>query len=357
MEIITYEIQKGDTLQSIAEKHDITVKELVYFHNQNCGITQQIIDENIPFHINYLFINLANSNSFKPIESLVLEFNDFNELYYQSNHITEIYINGGELSKYSQFQKFKLDFNSTNHTFNLNVYDNNIGDNLELLEKFDGLIEKIVRLKDNLLIAVDSRGEIMEVLNKIDLRNKWSELKSGFIENEILKEVPKQNLEEMLSKGDLEFSDNYPLAEELKKSVFHSHLFFPFYNQEFKTDFTNSLKDSGVVSSLFPNTIIPLKSILLLIDNEHDNEYIFKIESQIDKSKLDYSKLEKLYHNNYPFLKDNFVKYSLDITRFYAINKKTLQINFVDVEIEEVVNNNLEAYQKLEIEKINNNES
>ena len=57
MEIIQYEIQQGDTLKSIAEKYNLTVKELVDFHNQNCGITQQIIGSEIPFHINSISIN------------------------------------------------------------------------------------------------------------------------------------------------------------------------------------------------------------------------------------------------------------------------------------------------------------
>ncbi|MCS4305101.1 LysM domain-containing protein [Chryseobacterium sp. BIGb0232] len=358
MKYIEYQIKQGDTLDSIAEENNIDIDELISFHNEHCGITQKIYTNDIPTTLRFIYISYSlNDSNYKPIKTLNIKFNDFSKLNYQSNHFTEMYINGGELSKYSQSQKFYLDFNSSRRVYKLDIYDNNIGDSLELYEKFDGLIEKIVKLKDNLDILVDEVGEIKDVLNKEELKENWDLFKKDLKENIILKEIPQDNFDAMLEKGDTEFSKEYPLADELKKSIFHSHLFFPLYNQEFKADFTNKLSNSSIPSSLFPNTIIPLTSVLLLIDNEYDNEYIFKIESQIDKSKLNYSKLEKLYHNNYPFLKDKFVKYTLDINRFYAINKKTLQIEFVDVEIEEVVNNNLEAYQKLEIEKLNTYES
>lgn len=68
MEILEYKIQKGDTLESIAEMHGISVKELVDFHNRNCGATQQILWNKIPIHVTLLFIN-KKENSNEPIET------------------------------------------------------------------------------------------------------------------------------------------------------------------------------------------------------------------------------------------------------------------------------------------------
>ena len=62
MEIFENRIKKGDTLESIAKEYNITVDELVDFHNKNCGITQQIIGSDLPFHLEFLALS---SNSFK----------------------------------------------------------------------------------------------------------------------------------------------------------------------------------------------------------------------------------------------------------------------------------------------------
>ena len=56
MEIIEYQIQQVDTLESIAEKYNITVEELVDYHNQHCGITQQILGDKIPINVNLIFL-------------------------------------------------------------------------------------------------------------------------------------------------------------------------------------------------------------------------------------------------------------------------------------------------------------
>jgi LysM repeat protein len=56
MEFIKYEIKKGDTLESIAAKQGISVKELVDFHNLYCGTTNFIIGNTLPIHLQTLWV-------------------------------------------------------------------------------------------------------------------------------------------------------------------------------------------------------------------------------------------------------------------------------------------------------------
>ena len=111
-----------------------------------------------------------------------------------------------------------------------------------------------------------------------------------------------------------------------------------------------------MMSTLFSELEIPLTSVLNISDDEENNEYIIKIESQLNKSALSRIDIKNAYEKHYPFLKEQFLKYNVNIDCFYAINKEDFQINYAEIEIEELVNSNLEAYQKLEIERVEQEE-
>ncbi len=57
MNFIQYKIQKKDTLQTIAEKQQISVKELVDFHNQHSGMTGVIIGNALPIHLEHIIVS------------------------------------------------------------------------------------------------------------------------------------------------------------------------------------------------------------------------------------------------------------------------------------------------------------
>lgn len=295
----------------------------------------------------------------KKYKSVEFNLTKFEEKHFTSNHLTEIYINGGKMSTYTQFQKFKLQLLETGSRFKykLDISENDFDDGYNLKKQFDGLLEKIVCLKDNIELYLNKFGNIESVSNKEFLRKKWEELKKELKENPKLKEIPQDKFKEMLQKGDLEFSNSYPLAKELQKSVFHSYLFYPLYNQKFYIGIPNQLGSSWIMSTLFAELEVPLTSVLNISDDEENNEYIVKIESHFNKSALSRLDVKNAYEKNYPFLKESFAKYNVNVDCFYAISKEDFQINYVEIEIEELVNSNLEAYQKLEIERIQEDES
>lgn len=49
MDYRRYEIQKGDTLESIALAQNVNVKELLDFHNANSTLTQQFLEAQFRF--------------------------------------------------------------------------------------------------------------------------------------------------------------------------------------------------------------------------------------------------------------------------------------------------------------------
>ena len=309
---------------------------------------------------NFNFITSQREKEEKLKEYTSVEFNlgKFEEKHFVSNHLTEIHVNGGKMATYTQFQKFILQLLETGSRFKykLDVSENNFEDGFNLKEQFDGLLEKIVHLKDKLELYLNKFGKLEDVANKEVLRKKWEELKTELKENPKLKEIPQDKFKEMLQKGDYEFSNSYPLAKDLQKSVFHSHLFYPLYNQKFYIGVPNQLGSNWMMSTLFSELEIPLTSVLNISDDEENNEYIIKIESQLNKSALSRIDIKNAYEKHYPFLKEQFLKYNVNIDCFYAINKEDFHINYAEIEIEELVNSNLEAYQKLEIERVEQEE-
>lgn len=67
---------------------------------------------------------------------------------------------------------------------------------------------------------------------------------------------------------------------------------------------------------------------------------------------LDRNTIQQKYKEEYPFFKESFTRYDVIINALYAIDKDNGLLNFADIEIEELVNGNMEAFQRLEIERI-----
>lgn len=60
-EVLEYEIKDIDTLESISKQYNQSIEEIVNFHNQNCGITQQIIGDTFPMYLKFLYLNTSPS--------------------------------------------------------------------------------------------------------------------------------------------------------------------------------------------------------------------------------------------------------------------------------------------------------
>jgi hypothetical protein len=55
MEFLQYEINEADTLEFVSQQHNQRVEQIVSFHNQHCGITQQIIGNTFPVYLKFLY--------------------------------------------------------------------------------------------------------------------------------------------------------------------------------------------------------------------------------------------------------------------------------------------------------------
>lgn len=287
-------------------------------------------------------------------DATVFRHKTFGSDTYSSVHRSEIFVNGGQLGDFSQNQKFTLNFLElgTQPKVRFDIIENEFEDGMMLKDQFGGLLEKIVRLKDNLELILNGKGTMLRVSNKQELRDKWEELKKELKEDETIQQIPLPQQNEMYAKGDLEFSPEYDLAADLRKSFFHASLFFPLYNTNWSEEATVPITNQFVMSSLFNAMRIPLRLSVNLSYDEETNEHLIKVDGNVDKSLLSRASVEAAYKKEYPFLKGMFSKYSCDLFALYGIDAETHQLTYAEIELEERVNDNLQAKQTLYIEKI-----
>lgn len=296
----------------------------------------------------------SNESTAPSSEATIFRHKTFGSEKYSSSHITEIFVNGGQLANFSQNQEFSLTFLElgTQPKVRFDIIKNEFEDGMMLKEQFNGLLEKIVRLKDNLEFVLNSKGAMLQVSNKKELKDKWEELKKELKKDENIQQIPPAQQAQMYAKGDSEFLPEYNLAADLRKSFFHASLFFPLYNTDWKKDAATPIANQFVMSSLFNAMRIPLRLSVSLSYDEETDEYLIKVDGNVDKSLLSRSLIEEAYKKEYPFLKGSFSKYSCDLFALYAIDAETHQLTYAEIELEERVNDNLLAKQNLDIEKI-----
>ena len=359
MQLIRYTIKKGDTLEKIASERNTTPIRLKNFHNTHCDFQDLILGNEIPRGLEFLVVETGqkelSDEDEKEMQILFLTKSKASRTY-TSSHLTEIEINNVPLATFTQNQKFDLSIEESGVIYpfcTLQITDNDFDDGIGLKGKFGGLLESVVRLKDYLELSLTPHGTIYRVENRKQLREKWERLKEDLKNNPLLSEIPSSQMQEIINKGDQEFSNSYPLEEELNKSVFHSYLFFPLYGRMFLLEKTYEMQqEHHLISMLISGEKIPLRTTLTITEDKETNEYLVKVESQANKILLDRNTLQRRYKEEYPFLKEAFDRYDVMINAMYAIGKEDSILNFADIQIEELVNNNMNAFQRLEIERI-----
>ena len=264
-----------------------------------------------------------------------------------------MYVNGSRCRfvNFSQKQEFTFELIQTGTTpvYKLDVLKDETEDGMNLKAQMNGLLEKILALKNNLQLALNPDGSLLNVANKAEIQQKWITLKEEMKEDENIKSLPEKLRKETFVKGDAEFSPNYPLQKELKKQLFYFGFFFPLYNRPF-TDKSVTVSDVSILSTLFGDLLIPLRISMDLMYDEETEEYTIRLDGNVDKARLSRRAVEESYKKNYPFVKESFSKYTCHIQALYVIDKNTHQIEYVEMEVEESVNNNLSSIQELDIE-------
>lgn len=332
MDLITYEILKNDTLEIISRKYNISVKELVSFHNENSPITRNIHGDHLPAHLSYLFVNpvlkdekddsIVTGNDYKVISDS--EFHNFKKLLYTTKTESIFNISTKVKNQYTVFQKSKKLECSSPH------YDSY----LILLSLLDRPFEKLV-------LEVTTYGEIIKIKNQVDIKQEWEAVKE-----ELKQMTSDQALLEQIITGS---SDIYTDSLHHVKANLLYNLFFP---QLFKDHSApeNIIKSYplNLYSSLFTGNKILLNMHNLKTESDRDDIYI-KSKSFLETENDD--RVKDLYNRTYKELLGNSLEYNFSLRSERSLNKNGILKN-CDAYFIENINDTMVSKSNYRITKI-----
>lgn len=230
MEFIKYEIKQGDTLSSIAEKSKITLKEMVKFHNLNCGVTQQIIENNIPLNVKFIYLEVKDQTENK--KEVVAKSAEL-DARYRCEQSVMTYIGGVMVNHIDTKREFLVHkFQKGNESFvKTELVENIINSYPEEMKEAVDLVIDIDLLACNILTFLNPKtGKINKIVNHKEIIEKWNihkehlNSKYGFLRNS----ETKKNLLQFVDVNNDIFTNEKKLIEWVNNKMFFD-LFFDKY--------------------------------------------------------------------------------------------------------------------------------
>jgi len=262
---LTYKIEKGDTLESVAAKLDIEVYELKSFHNTYCPLDDFIRDV-FPSHLEFLILESEEEKTAKEAYREKIHFSNkdfklpFLPAYLNNKYLAKYTIqNGNEKHTIKEEINVKWLATDSNNYYFLEIdrkalyVDDNYSKNTA-----DELAEKTAVIFYPLQIVVDSDGDYVDIYNFNEIRDRWYTIREN-----ILKEFNGEAVKERLKI----FEDRLKHDEIISKSFNNDwflRAFFNGLNIEYKETLTfqNKIKfpvsqKVGEVQFLVQQTILP----------------------------------------------------------------------------------------------------
>ncbi|MCS4304786.1 LysM domain-containing protein [Chryseobacterium sp. BIGb0232] len=260
MEYIQYEIQKGDTLESIASMHNTTVRELIRFHNTHCGTTQMIRNDVWPpyFPSIYMINPEADIHTASSLPEVLPYANSF--VYSrQDSHSYDIHIKtnvvflGKEISENETAMQWNLDFNTPKHGYvNKKETGRKSTGSFPEIKLVSTVLNALNEASDHLFFRLDPAGEIDAVMNNHEVQKRWKTIKAERLTNEAFN-IPE--LKEMFKVCDEEFAD---LHTSLKNNLLYTLFFIPTGKMNLSGNETFAdLSENKVLSQFFQPAFIP----------------------------------------------------------------------------------------------------
>lgn len=350
MESSTYEIQKGDTLSSIAKKLNIDPNELLDFHNAQSSITQKFYGYNIPIHITELIIPPSKAKiEKKPFDEIIFE----QKARYRCEQINVSKVDGNTVHFVEQKFQYLLEQSIKQKIARVKLEEHLYDFNPAILNLSFEFISKTEFIKNNVLFSFsDNNGRIKEILNKSNINSAWIKFRDQeFEKSDFIKKLAQTNpsaIKELKDLGDKQFSTDYALAEE----EYRRNLFYYCCFDKFLVDRIEDIKPENFpfMSTIVPPIVVPLE---FRYDKITEENGILKLR-KVGTLKLNpetISEIEKKYDEIHkPNIKYSFTEYKLEFrTRIeFDIEKKMIETAdvFIMEQIADNIENNCEFHMK-----------
>lgn len=353
MKIIEYKIKEGDTLESIAKGHHITVKELIEYHNQQCGIASLIIHGVLPIHLEFVLINseVANNKIYKNVNDNKISFQEKATYRTEQLNITRI---EDDIKSYSELKKeYDVQYKIDEKIVSVKLNDFYYEFNPPALSRIFDFISKIDYIRNDCVIGLNDYGRFSKIVDKKKQSEKWNSFKKedlNYIEFvNVVKQTKPAEYENLINQGDIQFSENYS-----DKNDFNRDLFYLILLDKYLVSNPEDMKQEvdNYQSQLFPDVNVPMNLRYDIIKKENDIITVRKVWETIESSEL----LEKVnnayekYHQ--PLIKYKFTNYKLDMRCLLIYNNKTKIIEKAEMSIIENIENNIKSECIFNIKKI-----
>lgn len=338
MDYIEYEIAKGESLEAIATLKNISISELIEFHNSHSNMTHQLTSNYIPLHLKTLYVakSTANDPNFK-ISPNILEKN----LKYKINFYQKLVANDKNFADTNSEIVWDLKFVIYNQkiiveiTIESNEVKNQTSATAELIE-----FAKVFNFPvSKLIIELDNFGSIHKVINQEEIYNKWQFIR----QKELYKYEEDEGMKGVFVAGETEFSNTLP-------TLINNPMYFLFFDSVYGEDYSTKIAiniDKEIYSKLFQGQKITLENNKMV--NMKDkvivkNEYL---NSSINKKEL-----KENFLINYKDLVGNEWDYSNTILSSATYDIENGTLDHLSSKCTEKANSNLYHESIYKIEQI-----
>ncbi|REC41992.1 hypothetical protein [Chryseobacterium pennipullorum] len=354
MEFIKYRIQKKDTLQSIAEGQNLSVQDLIDFHNQHSGITNVIIGNSLPIHLTHIMVSKEHIKKQKVKKITDGEKAVFNQkARYRCEQINTTRING-ELAQFVE-QKFqyllKMDTVNTIGSVKREDYLKKVTppvmmDVLHFIEETDNI-------KHNVLFTLGEDGQMDRILNRKELNKNWLEYKKSQMSlNPFIVELKKNNkdaVQELIRLGDIQFSLDAANEEEYRKDFFY----FTCFNQYNVNDELKSV-DFSFLSTVVPPNVVPLTLRYDTISEQNDILTVRMVAEYTLTDELEKNIINQYNNLHKPSIGFSYTQYKLVFRSKIEIDTKTKLVKTAVVKLKESIADNIENECNYSIKQLEN---
>ncbi|WBV60079.1 LysM domain-containing protein [Chryseobacterium camelliae] len=349
-ELIRYKIQREDTLESIAAKHGLSIKELVTFHNQSCGVTETILNDYLPLHLEHIFLEIKTEEKQQKSNNTTTS----NKARYRAEQTVITKINGIIQNHADTKREFFVikEYNNSKLLIKTALVENIIKINPMALQDAMNIICEVDLLKCDAILEPDLKtGKIKKVRNHDEIIKRWKkyrnnlESKFGFIRSDTTKNDFKRFIDA---------SENVIINEENLKTDFNAKLFFDLFFDKYLVSKDN-LFDSfnkKLNSQLLENIPVELKFRQDILSETEDTVTVRKV-GELNKNSLNIDGLKKSYEERYlPIVGYKFSEYNFSMREHTILDVTNQWIEDSEVTIIEEVKNNVQILISYKLKKI-----
>lgn len=347
MEFIKYQIKRGDTLESIALKHELSVAELINFHNLYCGTTNFIIGDRLPIHLQYLILKRTEDEKKETVEEKEFQ----KRARYRCEQFNTTKVEDRVTFHCNTKKEYIVEKDLANGKAKVQLKEYLYKINPENLSPAIEAVKDLEFDKENAILILNENNTIKEVANFNQIKEKWENFKPKLASSEFYRQIERVNskaAEDIIEGGKLEFSNEANLRKTYDKSLLF-HVLFNDFDAHKKRDKNETLK---FISQIFVNIPVELELQHTII-KEDDYFAEYRTVGTLLRDKIDNAVLEEQYNKFYkPIIEYSFSEYNYEYRIRRMIDKRSGFIINATALMKEEVKNNYQFVTQFDLKQV-----